>query len=291
MNVEQKPLIRLDECDRPIFLLGSGRCASTWWQALLCRSRDIWIWGEHAGFLSDLVRSKDKIQNNDTLFKLGSQGLNVERWDKFYGKDATAVAWMNSFQLTEYENYLASFISQIFKAGVPNGKKRWGFKEIRYGFREDLVVNFLLKEFRGSTIVHTLRHPRTSIASWVKIRIKILGKLQKKENEIRKIYDQEAQRFLVGNEGLIDFKIKYPERVQRVFIEDRHESIKRLEAFLGTNLDKKLPKINKSRYSESGELDPILSDLWLGKKDAFREMLTTLGYDENDYTRKDKLRY
>ena len=225
------------------------------------------------------------------MFKLGSQGLNVERWDKFYGKDATAVAWMNSFQLTEYENYLASFISQIFKAGVPNGKKRWGFKEIRYGFREDLVVNFLLKEFRGSTIVHTLRHPRTSIASWVKIRIKILGKLQKKENEIRKIYDQEAQRFLVGNEGLIDFKIKYPERVQRVFIEDRHESIKRLEAFLGTNLDKKLPKINKSRYSESGELDPILSDLWLGKKDAFREMLTTLGYDENDYTRKDKLRY
>ncbi|MFN7056963.1 hypothetical protein [Hyphomonas sp.] len=42
---------------RPIMILGTGRCGSTYLQTALCGISDIWIWGEHDGMLRSLFHA------------------------------------------------------------------------------------------------------------------------------------------------------------------------------------------------------------------------------------------
>lgn len=50
--------VSVDASGRPVFLFGTGRCGSTFWQTLPCRADGLWVWGEHAGILRDLLRSR-----------------------------------------------------------------------------------------------------------------------------------------------------------------------------------------------------------------------------------------
>ncbi len=56
------------------------------------------------------------------------------------------------------------FIAGLLQPRLPAGKTRWGFKEIQYGHR-DRTPELLLDLFPGGTIIHTLRHPRSTLES------------------------------------------------------------------------------------------------------------------------------
>ncbi|MEZ5816111.1 MAG: hypothetical protein R3D44_03420 [Hyphomicrobiaceae bacterium] len=55
------------ENERPVFLLGTGRCGSTYQQVRISQIADIWIWGEHDGILEDLFKWAELGRSNPTL--------------------------------------------------------------------------------------------------------------------------------------------------------------------------------------------------------------------------------
>ena len=53
--------------ERPIFLMGSGRCGSTFFQRQFSRTGLIWIWGEHDGVIGRLLKWADDAASDKAL--------------------------------------------------------------------------------------------------------------------------------------------------------------------------------------------------------------------------------
>src|SRR6185295_15406374 len=155
--------------ERPIFLLGVGRCGSTFQQVALNRLPDIWIWGEHDGIIGNLLRWGAQAIASENLQKFAFSRSPDDPSSALQGNlriNATAVAWLNGFRPPDLEHLQSDLISQLFKKGLPTGKWRWGFKEIRYG-PDDKVPERLLLLFSESKIVHTLRNPFATVESTI----------------------------------------------------------------------------------------------------------------------------
>lgn len=282
---------KLKRSERPVILLGTGRCASTWWQALLCYSSDIWIWGEHGGFLYDLINSNRKLIEHADLLSAGQGIQNYDNWHNFFNKNATELAWMNGFNLKDYDVNLAKLVARIFKLKIPKNKSRWGFKEIRYASEDNKVANFFLKQFPECAIVITLRHPRAVIESWVKVRQDFNITSEMDTARIKEMYFQELERVLDGYKSFINLKKQSPARVQYVFIEDKCRSIKNLEKFLGVMLKKDFDAINVGYYPISNEISSILEDLWSENANLLKPVIDELGYTMNDLLETSNLKY
>lgn len=136
--------------DRPVFLVGSGRCGSTLLQRILNSSPEFLIWGEHDGMLEDLAKAFYARTFRWTDDALDSAGRETQLRDP-----ACWSAWANVVaNETELCNVFRPFVRSIF---CPKDREsvRWGFKEIRYGkTTADRTLFFLHRLFpQASTLV------------------------------------------------------------------------------------------------------------------------------------------
>lgn len=153
--------------EEPIFLLGSGRCGSTFLQTRLSALGNVWIWGEHDGMLVKLREWRESVASSTKMNEFSTSrppGDPMVLLKKDQGADATMVAWLNGFRTADLDRVLRLAVTSLFTCALPVGKRRWGFKEIRYG-PDDRMAVYLLDLFPRGKIVHTLRNPFSTIES------------------------------------------------------------------------------------------------------------------------------
>ena len=148
--------------DRPVVLVGSGRCGSTLLQAVLNSNPELLIWGEHNGFLKQIAAAYYDAAHPlfpDKLELSGEQRVkqlrNSRRWP----------AWDNLSGEKEFLERFRAFIRSLF--ADPTGRAtRWGFKEIRYArTADDRTLQLMFDCFPEIRLIVLIREPEPTILS------------------------------------------------------------------------------------------------------------------------------
>ena len=148
--------------DRPVVLVGSGRCGSTLLQAVLNSNPEFLIWGEHNGFLKQIAAAYYDAAHPlfpDKLELSGEQRVkqlrNSRRWP----------AWDNLAGEKEFLERFRAFIRSLF--ADPTGRAtRWGFKEIRYAITaDDRTLQLMFDCFPETRLIVLIREPEPTILS------------------------------------------------------------------------------------------------------------------------------
>jgi Sulfotransferase family len=148
--------------DRPVLLVGSGRCGSTLLQSVLNTNPDFLIWGEHNGFLRQIAAAYYDAAHQRFPDQSGMNG--GERIKKL--RDSRRwPAWDNLCGAEEFREQFRGFIRSFF--ADPTGRAgRWGFKEIRYGqTADDRTLQLMFDCFSETRLVILVREPEGTIFS------------------------------------------------------------------------------------------------------------------------------
>lgn len=275
---------------RPVFLLGTGRCGSTYWQTLLCRAEGLWVWGEHEGLLKTILRARHLLANSARF-----PGVNVPP----LGADAAAtnpehgmqLAWNNGFRGPDLDDELRGLIDGLMRKQLPPGKSRWGFKEIRYGdqsFGEaDESPRHLLELFPGATVVLTLRHPRPMIESTLGTFVpQVLDGADTPLGlvALRHKYANHARRWRRFVDDLLDLAGEHRDRVVTVRIEDVPAGRAALAAALDVRLPDDHPVVNAAPRPRADEpaIRDALAALWSSWRPRLAGTMRRAGYPDTD---------
>lgn len=145
----------------PLLVLGAGqRCGSTLVQRLLCSHPRVRIWGEHVGQLRQLLTA----------------GSRLRLWSETNG-----LAGRNELATNGYQGFIAnltpergdidqacvSFIETLFADPArAAGRPIWGFKEVRYGLPDVLLLRKLFPQLRAVAVVRDPRDVLRSLDEW-----------------------------------------------------------------------------------------------------------------------------
>lgn len=227
-----EPELALD----PIFLLGAGRCGSTFQQVRLCETGNVWIWGEHSGVLAGLFRWGGEAANNRQLTKYVYPREPVSSAEEIetLQHDGRGMAWMNGFRRPDLMAAQRALVLELFAKRLPPGKTRWGFKEIRYGPADRVPLN-LLRMFPAGRIVHTVRAPFASIESaivaWELPTVVALVE-QNDQAALDALYLKHLDRWNGITGYLLDLQERWPRKVRTSRIEHYEDERRELFAFL-----------------------------------------------------------
>lgn len=117
--------------NRPIFIASMGRSGSTLLQRVLNVHPKVTIWGEHAGFLTGILRSYKAVSEPNAAENL-IEGYSHK--DKVVGEltdKTTFNPWVSPFVPNDLEGAIVDMMRGLFTREL-TPDIRWGFKEIRY---------------------------------------------------------------------------------------------------------------------------------------------------------------
>ena len=150
----------------PVFIFGTGRSGSTHLQRLISLNTYVWVWGEHGGFLDNLLTGMVAYENCPELKSLVFEGQLPE-------EDAHLVelmrsengfpVWLNRLRPGDLRTEQRELIERLFSRGVPQGWTGWGFKEPRYGGSNNTPAH-LLDLFPAGIAVFIFREPSETFA-------------------------------------------------------------------------------------------------------------------------------
>jgi hypothetical protein len=148
--------------DRPVVLVGSGRCGSTLLQSILNTNPSFLIWGEHNGFLRHIAAAyfacAYSVLPKDDNFSV------AERMDRLRDKHRWT-GWDNLSGKSELRERFRCFIRGFF-VEPEAGRSRWGFKEIRYSRRtNDQTLHLMFECFPETRLMVLVRAPEPTIFS------------------------------------------------------------------------------------------------------------------------------
>ncbi len=153
--------------EAPIFVVGTGRCGSTFIQTSLSATGAVWVWGEHAGMLQGLLRWSRDMRHKRPLREFVFPFAGRDPVSKLRDPDASAeweVSWLNNLAEEDFTELERIAIRHLLARRLPPGKTRWGFKEILYG-EDDGMLERLLEIFPAARLVHMVRHPLDTVES------------------------------------------------------------------------------------------------------------------------------
>jgi hypothetical protein len=223
--------------DRPVVLIGSGRCGSTLLQAILNTNPEFLIWGEHNGILRQIAAAYFKIASPITGFPDELKLTAAERIERLHDQ-SRVTAWDNLFDRDALRARFRIFIRSLF--ADPTGRcPRWGFKEIRYGRgSHDLVLPLLRECFPEGRFIFVVREPGATLFSmlsaWLYVRTRYFT---------LNTYDTDRQILYLSNlwaqtyTYLHTYLHAYPNEAFLVRYEDMNkaETYTSLARFLGTH--------------------------------------------------------
>ncbi|MCE9630565.1 MAG: sulfotransferase [Planctomycetia bacterium] len=275
------PALDSTDSDRPLFLLGTGRCGSTFWQTLLCRTADIWIWGEHAGMLRPFARARGLLRTCAAFQMHAGRSVTPADVEEPTADNTPGLAWANGFDAAAFDDHLRGFIVGLMRPRLPPGKTRWGFKEIQYGF-EDQTPELLLDLFPGGTIIHTLRHPRTTLESAMQAwYARALEQAAVNPADAEAAYAAQAQRWLGTTKRLLDLA-EATSRVVSVKIEEVAEGREKLRQTFGIMTPESHPRVNRVPEPPAGvptSIEGLFARLWEKSKDKLQPVASRAGYE------------
>lgn len=182
----------------PVFLFGTGRCGSTHLQRLVTLNTETWVWGEHDGFLNPLLRAlkfyETSANLNRFVFDAPAPADDPALVGQMRGETAM-LSWLNRIGASTLRTGLRDAIAAMFSAGVPQGWRGWGFKEVRYAGSDD-VPAILLDMFPDATAAFCFREPHATIASMVRTWNPDMARNPARHGEIQGLYDFHAKRWL-----------------------------------------------------------------------------------------------
>lgn len=145
----------------PLLVLAAGqRCGSTLVQRLLCSHPGVMIWGEHAGQLRPILAAVERLRfwadndapiARDELAASGYQGFIANLTPERPCIDDACRAFIETM-----------FATPAFALGKPI----WGFKEVRYGLSDALLLHALFPRLRVIQIVRDPRDVLRSLEDW-----------------------------------------------------------------------------------------------------------------------------
>ena len=141
----------------PLLVLAAGqRCGSTLVQRLLCSHPRVMIWGEHVGQLRPVLAAVERL-------RLWTEDHGAA------GRDELAASGHQGFianvtpPRSRIDDACRSFIETLFaKPALDAGRPIWGFKEVRYGLSDALVLHAMFPRLR---VIHIIRDPRDVLRS------------------------------------------------------------------------------------------------------------------------------
>lgn len=195
----------------PLFLLGSGRSGTTLLQRILNSHEDICIWGEHGGFLSSVaeayIMSYDKV-TVEHLIKPNKEEKSIKEAKQILKNPTRWIAWQNWFGRKSIIKNFRNFVESFFNPNKLN-TRYWGFKEIRYGFR-DKFLGFAREVFPEAKFIFIIRNPIDVLASQI-----VSFRNGNKDDLIKRCYD-----WVMQTENFLRFKKNFPNRVFLIKFED-----------------------------------------------------------------------
>lgn len=274
----------------PIFILGTGRCGSTFVQTQLSLLPDIWIWGEHGGVIGDLIRWGNQVRQHEQLnqfsYSTPLDDPHLLNFGKLEGGDATLYAWLNGFRPNDIDDIERRVISALMSRGLPQGKSRWGFKEIRYG-EADQTAEHLLRLFPLAKIVHLVRNPydtiESSIFAWD---FETLRKSVDNgdEAQLAKLYEGCVAVWASKTRYFLQLEREQPARIRSVRLEKMSEEFSSLLEFLGVEfMEFRNEPVNKGLSDTYDDLSRYVTSLRAQRSQAATivgSVAEAAGYDD-----------
>lgn len=144
-----------------MLVLGAGqRCGSTLVQRLLCSHPRVRIWGEHVGQLRQVLTAGQRLRLwTETSGMAGRNELAANGYQGFIANLTP--------ERSDIDRACVSFIETLFaKPAREAGRPVWGFKEVRYGLPDVLLLRELFPHLRVVVVVRDPRDVLCSLDEW-----------------------------------------------------------------------------------------------------------------------------
>jgi hypothetical protein len=269
----------------PTFVIGTGRCGSTFVQSLISDNSDIWMWGEHDGVLNGIFRWGDSIRNSVPLRQFSFRHQQIPPLERAH-LDPTVAAWSVPFASDDIIDIERDIVTRLFASQLPEGYARWGFKEIRYGPESDFVRR-MSQLFPDCRIVYLVRDPlRTadsSVRAWHRQELVQFADQPDGQERIRTVFDRYLARWQRVTEYFLAEVPKWPKTLRILRLEDIQRDATELFEFVdapqtaGSTVNLRTSSRNEVTFSEVERqsyetLSPVLDML------QKPELATQLGY-------------
>ncbi|AEV72101.1 hypothetical protein MycrhN_1485 [Mycolicibacterium rhodesiae NBB3] len=145
----------------PLLVLAAGqRCGSTLVQRLLSSHPRVRIWGEHAGQLRQVLTARQRLLRwSETGGMAGRSEL------KSHGHQGFIANVMP--ERNHIDEAVLSFVEALFAVPARDeGRPVWGFKEVRYGLPDVLLLRELFPALRVVLVVRDPRDVLRSLDEW-----------------------------------------------------------------------------------------------------------------------------
>jgi len=206
----------------PVFIFGTGRCGSTHLQRLISLNTEVWIWGEHNGFLAPMLdsisRFEDSVELRQQVFDASPAPDDAALVARMTG-GSRLLSWLNRFDRTTVRDELRVMIDRLFRTPLPQGWSQWGFKEILYGLHNDAPA-LLLQLFPLSTAAFSFRHPKATIESMLRSWDTAILNDSNKMDKLEERFAERASRWETLTNYHLELKAVAGRRMVFVSLED-----------------------------------------------------------------------
>lgn len=151
----------MTEDTAPLLVLAAGqRCGSTLVQRLLCSHPQVRIWGEHVGQLHNVLAVGQRLRLwTETSGMSGRSELAASGYQGFIANLTP--------ERSDIDKACVAYIETLFaKPAYDAGRPIWGFKEVRYGLPDVLLLRELFPQLRAVQVVRDPRDVLRSLDEW-----------------------------------------------------------------------------------------------------------------------------